>query len=259
LASHPLDGCFERIIRATLHKDTLQADLRAETSDPDFGPTFKVDMHKKRFSVAVICEEDFFLPPRLGVIFGDAIHNLHASLDNLVFELGKLDNTTPGHDSHFPILNSANEWFADDTLRALAYVRPHDRTRIELHQPFMQVGIAPKDHVLARIRRYSNEGKHRVMTPIAGGVGEGVLESLETTDVRVTSAQPFITKPLRKDAVVAEFALELTGPHPNVKVSGKIGWYAALEDDMTCDVITFLETAIAYVHNLLVDFRDNAF
>jgi hypothetical protein len=257
---HPLDGCFALIARAMAHQQSFDADLFAVARDPKLGATYDAKMHHKQRAVAIVCENDFLLPPHLGVIFGEVIHDLHAALDNLVFELGSRDGATPDGECRFPILNHANDWFTDDVRRALHYVRPADRARVESFQPFMPRGFEPAErNVLAQIKRYSDEGRRRVLTPIAGAAAPGILDALETNDVEITSSAPFVEQPLRKDTVVAEFGLQVTGPNPMVRVNGTIGWYAALPDRIEVRVNTWLRDAIAHVHDLMQEFRHSSF
>jgi len=257
---HPLDGCFALIARAMAHQQSFDADLFAVASDPHLGPIFDVKMHHKQQGFAVVCENDFFFPPRLGVIFGEVMYDLRCALDNLVFELGSRDGATPDDESRFPIVIHGNEWFTDEVRRSLHHVRPMDRARIESFQPFMPRGFEPPErHVLAQIKRYSDEGRRRVLTPLAGAVETSIVDALETVDVEVASSAPFVEQPLRKDAVIAEFRLRVTGPKPSVRVNGEIGWYAALPDRIEARANTWLRDAIAQVNDLLLDFRHSSF
>jgi hypothetical protein len=256
--AHALDGCFERLDRGEAHLDAFKAACRESETEVNSRLTIKPDLDLKRNLLKAVVAEDARLPVRVGVIFGDVIHNLHAALDNLAFELGCLDGKTPGRASEFPILNEPNDWFTKRVERSLAFVRPQDRTRIESRQPFMRLdNRAPKDDVLARIKRYSNEGKHRVVTPIGGTAMGTLLEAVQPTDFRIVEADLDIQKALRKDAVIAKFAIEITGQNPKVSMKGSLRWYPSLDDGDPAE--QFLTGALAYVRGLIDEFKINCF
>lgn len=260
-APHPLDGCFARLKRAEAHLHALKTALGYNTSDRNPIPVdipLKVNIDNERNVATIVCTHDIRLPVDIGVILSDLFHNLHATLDNLAYELGGLDGRTPVRTSQFPIIEKADEWFTNDVRLMLASIRPQDRARIEAHQPFMApAGDPPKHHVLARLKRYSNESKHRVVTPIGGVTMVSVLDEVIPKDMDITAQRVAPNKTLRQNAVLATFAFTPTGPEPNVSVKGRLGWYPAM--DKGDSVEQFAVTLVAYVHDLLVEFNDNCF
>jgi hypothetical protein len=257
--NHPLDGCFARLERVQVHIDALKADFPTYEINPDPNlPLFLPHMDFQRRRITVTVSRDVDLPLRWAVIAGDAIHGLHSTLDNLVHELGRLTTKTPSRSSEFPILNHPNEWFTEDTRKALTDVRPQDRARIEAHQPFMERGDLPAKHnVLARLKRYSNEGKHRTLTLLSATTAEHVMEVANAVDCVITGIEAPTDKKLRKDAVIASATFEPTGPLPAVHMRGGIVWYVTLENQEPIE--TFLERAHAYIHDLVVEFRNASF
>ena len=92
--SHPLDGCFERV----RHADTLLYAFKRgiETApqihvDPPGAQWIEAKVDLERNWLDLCSAIDFDLPLAYGITFGDANHNLHAALDNLAHELGRLN------------------------------------------------------------------------------------------------------------------------------------------------------------------------
>jgi hypothetical protein len=208
--------------------------------------------------LTIVAMDDVRLPVFVGVLFGEVIHNLHATLDNLAHELARLNVKNPARTVQFPILNSPNEWFTEDTRAMLADIGPHDRARIEAHQPFMGTNnVPPKHNVLARLKRYSNEGKHRVVTPI-GGVSMGTaIDHLEAKGFRIVGSQLEGPKALRKDAVLGSFDIEITEPDPHVDMKAGFTWYPALDNGDPAE--QFLKLTLVYVYNVVLEFAFTSF
>jgi hypothetical protein len=254
---HPLAGCFARVDRAEAHLEFLRREIAILDAEAKLSVPIKVHIDRQRPSIEVSAAADVSLPHHIGIIFGDAVHNLHSALDNLVFALGKRDGRNPGRDSQFPIVNEPNEWFTDGVRRALDVVGPHDRARIEAHQPFMmRNNVAPKHNVLARLKRYSNVGKHQFVQPIGVVTSNASIgDNIATIDCRILGVEESIVKNLRKDAVIARLPIEITGASPSVRtVNLTIPWYAAIDTE---PVEQFLALAHAYVHDLMVEFLDS--
>lgn len=223
-------------------------DLAAEA----YPRIFKTNVDFERGNGSVFVAEDVQLPPAFGIIFGDIMHNLHSALDNLVFALGKIAGR-PTRESRFPIVNHENEWFTADVLAGLHAVRPHDRALIEAHQPFMRInGVHPDQNVLARIKNYSNEDKHRVITPVWGHAvvtsNNVVTERCDVFDVDQKSS------PLRKNAEIITFSVRVTGPDPKVNMEATLALYPALGSRGE-HVHDFTYAAIDYVRALIEQFR----
>jgi hypothetical protein len=254
---HPLAGCFARVDRAQGHLESLKAEIRLLDAEAKLSVPIKVHIDRQRSCVEVSAAADVFLPHLIGIIFGDAVHNLHSALDNLVFALGKREGRNTGSDSQFPIVNEPNQWFTDEVRRALDVVGPHDRARIEAHQPFMRRNnVAPVHNVLARLKRYSNVGKHRYIQPIGVvAANASIGDNIATFDCRILGIEESIVTNLRKNAVLARLPIEIIGPNPSVRVVNiTIPWHPAIDGE---PVEQFLAGAHAYVHDLIIEFFDS--
>ncbi len=254
---HPLDGCIERLKRVETHIESFKAAAAAQNLDPDpADPLIKMDLNPAKTVLTLKVSRDAAIPLSLGVIFGDAIHGLHATLDNLAFELGSLDGKRPGRASKFPILTDANQWFTEDTLHSLHHVRPEHRTVIESHQPFMELNSVPAKHnVLARIKTYSNTDKHRVLTPVGCAALLNVIGAIRRVNFEIQLGDLDISKPLREGAVLGRF--DCHRPDPNAQASvdmeGSFHWYPAIEQTEPAE--QFLRLAWAYVTDLVMGFK----
>jgi hypothetical protein len=258
--THPLAGCFKRIERADAHLQTLKGLIGTSElqTDPPGAKIIEPQIDVERNVLQFVATLDLEVPIEFGIVFGDAIHNLHAALDNLAFELASLHGKKPDPKSAFPIWNAANEWFDERTFPMLRTIGPEDRARIESHQPFMRRnGVEPKDQVLARLKRYSNQSKHRVITPLATVSAGFIVSHIEAHGLRIIGARPDLQKPFRKDAVVAIFDVEITDLTDNhVTMEAQIPFFPAVDGEHAQG---FLTGAIAYVHDLLVEFADASF
>lgn len=97
-------------------------------------------------------------PTHLRFPVGDAIHNLRATLDNLVWGLGQLCGEPPGSGIAFPVCESPEE-FERRGRRSLG--NHLSRAAVDLVrslQPFTMTD--PRRHVLWVLNKLSNQDKH---------------------------------------------------------------------------------------------------
>lgn len=161
-----LDGAYRRVHRALEHIESLaqheggiarhMSPLRvlpdSETSEllPDGG---------RQFTSQVI--ELPNLPPadpNWSILVGEAVYNLRAALDYLVFALAHLDSGSPQKQTQFPICRKPEE-FLGQARRRLAGVNETHVQAIEALQPYACEG--PDSDWLARLADLSNPDKHR--------------------------------------------------------------------------------------------------
>lgn len=153
-------------------------------------------------------------PPRLGLIAGDAIHNIRSSLDHMVVALAKFGASASGQTIseqderrlQFPITMSPEEFEKQVRRQAIARVPPPAAAIIEQRQPYLAVSQWPKRFPLYEISQFDNADKHRTLT----------VALLSTSIVRVswppelsdTSMQtPGIRLEFEPDTEIARFVL----------------------------------------------------
>ncbi|QDG88081.1 hypothetical protein [Pseudarthrobacter sp. NIBRBAC000502770] len=106
-------------------------------------------------------------PPRLGLVIGDAVHNLRSALDHLVVSLAKEGAQRSGtmlsvedeHRLQYPIFTSETK-FNQKRARYLKFVPESMVEYIRGRQPFT-IASASHVHFLARIHELDNTDKHR--------------------------------------------------------------------------------------------------
>jgi hypothetical protein len=131
---------------------------------------------------------------RLGLLVGDAVHNLRCVLDHLVWQLtlvktgGQELTGRRARRARFPIVVEPDKDIEDIVpeefakAKALKDVLPPHRAIIESLQPYRR--SKPKRDALAILGILSNRDKHRVISPVLVSTGalhfeEGATEGLE--------------------------------------------------------------------------------
>jgi hypothetical protein len=177
-----LTGPLAKLRRAHEHLEQLYGELNAYTSqerhrvvsereevDGDLLYTLRVEVTEPLGN------------PRWGLLVGDLIQNLRASLDHLVWQLVLLNGAEPIRDNQFPICAERERyWEARGRNpsvrdRTLAGVAEHHRERIDSVQPFMAPRLDeyfPDYHVLMVLARLSNIDKHQLITGAFVNIGE---------------------------------------------------------------------------------------
>jgi hypothetical protein len=127
-----------------------------------------------------------FTQLRLGVIFGDVVHNLRCALDYIVPELARASGTLPTEQHEFPIFISREKYLAavgdpaigkkGRKLRGIV----HGRDIIESLQPYHEQPD-PKANLLWHVHSFSNADKHREITAFMPMPGAGTC-SVEPWD-----------------------------------------------------------------------------
>ena len=174
-------GVWAKIERAQEHLDALRREtgLGVVTPVPD---AYRIPMRLEYepnsgdhvFRATATLPEDAVR--RVGILVGDIAHNLRSALDHLVWQLSLIG--TGGREPNnpniikFPIQDSPPAKLTDkrkfQETAALYKLRPEHRAIIYEHQPhrghFDQAHIFL--HPLTRLREFSNDDKHKVITPV---------------------------------------------------------------------------------------------
>jgi hypothetical protein len=117
-------------------------------------------------------------PKRLGIIAGDCIHNLRATLDNIAWSLGRVYPTTDPNAKPdklaFPVCYSYSNYrnkLQTPNFKAINDFPPDVQVLIESMQPYNST--SPSAFFLSQINKLSNTDKHK--TPdLMGGNAHGV-------------------------------------------------------------------------------------
>jgi hypothetical protein len=102
------------------------------------------------------------IPDSIGLIFGDFIHNLRASLDNLVYELAFQNRRTIS----FPVYSDRAKFSTEFEPLLRSSVPPEAFQIIERVQPYHATDSSDPRVRLGLLNSFWNGDKHRTTTPI---------------------------------------------------------------------------------------------
>jgi hypothetical protein len=118
------------------------------------------------------------VPPELGAIIGDVVHNLRCALDHLAWQLVLANGHAPHKKTGFPYAENGREFRKEADFR----LRGASATAIDLVK---KMQVQPNgDADLWRVCRLDVEDKHRLLIPV--GMAH---ESVEVLHVRVTTPE----------------------------------------------------------------------
>jgi hypothetical protein len=165
-AAHPLDGPRGKLVRAVQVADSLETrcSTYAEENPYRLVSPFEGDAHYAYL--------DGRPPPRyLGLILGELIHDLRSALDQVAWQLalshvgpGTLEDRRIGGLITYPISYSPEQFRKN---KALPYFDCAAVELMEKRQPYHNA----ESHLvnpLALVHEWSNDDKHRVLTPTLG-------------------------------------------------------------------------------------------
>jgi hypothetical protein len=158
---NPIDRPLKRVQRAKRHLDDLNAEIARFLEADPYPITQEPDPDRggHLFRIHVKAE----LPESIGLIFGDFVHNLSASLDNLMFEL--LGAPAAGWVRPFPVCYQPAD-FAKIEPSLRQQVSDKVFRIIESVQPFHAVDASDPRTRLRLLHDFWNEDKHRTTTPV---------------------------------------------------------------------------------------------
>ena len=174
--THPLDGAWLKVGRAREHSKLLKTvlDLVVKANPGEVMP--ERDMPTGDIVIRLHLPNGAFqLPSRLGLIAGDAIHNLRSALDHLAYQLAII-GTGPGRYTQFPIFEDPDK-YRDNEDRLLKGIGEGHRAQIKTLQPYHARNFSPQDPLpglhnpmainmfLMAIGRLDNIDKHRGLFP----------------------------------------------------------------------------------------------
>jgi hypothetical protein len=175
--SHPLDGAYLKISRAREHLKLLKAELALTIEANPCEVVGERDSQSGQIVLRMrLPKGPFRLSPRLGLLAGDAIHNLRSALDHLAYQLAVI-GTGPGKGTQFPIFENPDDYRYNEK-RLLEGIAPRHRTVIESVQPYHARKLSaatdplpsPHDPIavnlyLMALGRLDNMDKHRSLLP----------------------------------------------------------------------------------------------
>ena len=158
-------------------------------------------------------------PPveRLGLVFGDMVSNLRATLDYLVWQLVLVSGKRPGRRTGFPVVRREKDWEVQSRT-ALRGVERRWVDEIEARQPYHRTD-RPSVHPLAILDHVNNLNKHRFLPAAVLSVQQlGLLINVEEARGEAIESQDFLDRPITPAGELARFRVP-SGVHLEVAVN----------------------------------------
>jgi hypothetical protein len=186
---HPLDGCFERIRRASEHLASLKDLVEQIHFMQVHALGIELDPKPPHLIKEVRMPAETYMGMRLPVLIGEIAYNLRSALDYLVFELAKLDSGSEQSGTQFPIEDDPSR-FEGNVSRFLKGVNSRHVAAIERLQPYNGCDW------MGRLRDLSNPDKHRHFIKGSGDVHFTVHSSLEKDLCQITGYERYAHHPV---------------------------------------------------------------
>jgi hypothetical protein len=166
-----------KIERAKQHIRDLDAAVRGfvESKPYALGAKAKPEIHHTALYVSRVDP----IPSTMGLIVGDAIHNLRSSLDHLAWQLVEAGGGSPDVNTMFPICNTAKQYTAAIKKRKVKGVAPGAEKLIDAVQPY-----ATGDTTLSHINELDIFDKHRLVVAVTSVVTEWFVNSYSGATIR---------------------------------------------------------------------------
>lgn len=127
---------------------------------------------------AVVVTELARPPLSLGVVVGDAVHNLRSALDVAVWQIADLAVLADHGRLQFPIKSTHGEYRRWAERHELSHRLPEVDQVLRRLQPFESRTYSPPErHPLARLERLSNDDKHRVPLVAVTGLSDSEVSA----------------------------------------------------------------------------------
>lgn len=201
MATASLAIVHARLVRAHKHFKELESECdRLIANDPNSAVSFIVELDEEMGDLRVRLRFPEAFPLELGLIVGEILHHLRASLDNLAWQLVVANGGTPGPNTKFPIFKSESKFDSAAAGFTKGMSRPV-QTKIKGLQPFNAWPEHPTHSTLWKIHELDIINKHRLPHLIclyfAGTEGQANLGNVGTS--RFYRAKP---GPVENDAVL---------------------------------------------------------
>jgi hypothetical protein len=157
---------------------------------------------------------------RIGVLFGEYVHQLRSALDNLAVQLVISSGGAPSTLTEFPIFNKA-KGFRKDSARKMRGMKPAITAEIERLQPYNARGNNPETTALWLIHRLNIVDKHQIILPVVMAHQESMLRFPK--DCTLVEA-----KTVQHGAVL--WTVHCPSPRDEVHVDGTFNFQIGIED-----------------------------
>ncbi len=134
-----LEEAHLRVARARQHLTALDSETADFIRRQPF--RYKSEFEPQSGHVILRARRTFEVPRRLGLLAGDAVHNIRSALDHVVYELATIGSGR-GRSTSWPVFLTRDEYRRQER-RLLEGVSDPYRRRIERPQPYHARGAIP--------------------------------------------------------------------------------------------------------------------
>jgi hypothetical protein len=257
MADPDFSGIEARLDWVSQALDTLDEETRLWLAENNphsitIGFDAKADTHMLRL-------EPKRAPLDFAVAASNIIHQLRASLDNLVWQLVIANGENPcggPRGNCFPILFPLHDHraFRKKTKKALRGVHPDHLAVIEELQPYQHPDppLPIPIHPLRVLRELSNADKHQELKVAV--MREGLLDARPKLDIagsRIETVECGWKGIHESGAIIGWAKITPSGPHPDMQVtpSGKAGLFL-VGFDLDLPAVSLLRTLLAAVRDI---------
>src|SRR6267378_107397 len=251
--SHALDGSRLKVARADEHLKAVEERIKGFIDKKPYALGSQPDMKANELLLTIHIRDD--PPPELGLVVGDAVHNLAAALDYIVCALAM----TVGADCErtaFPIYIDPT-LYSDQGGRRIKNLSDLAKTVIKAHQPFVTEPKAPELTPLAILYDLDRFDKHRVLL-----IGATVLLAGSTLNLVAPDGASVVPiqrpkGPLKDGAAFARFTcIGCTPSEVNVKgnVTFSVGFGEGSGQATGDPVLPTLQRLRGHVSEVIADF-----
>jgi len=159
LRSPGTTDAWVKIERAEQHIRDLDAEVAAFLDTRPYAAVAKMHRNGGKTFRAVVREQP---PAHLGLIAGDAIHNLRSSLDILIWDLVRANRLQPSRSDMFPFARNAEEYLSKRGRGKIKSIPQAAVDVLDAIQPYRG-----GNDVLHEVHRLDIEDKHHVLLPMA--------------------------------------------------------------------------------------------
>lgn len=184
-----LDNAYARVGRAKHHLSKIKSESPGILSSISGWEEGQQDLAVLALPIekSITC-----LPPSFGIRVGEAIYNLRAALDYLVYELAILDSGGVQYGTQFPIEDSIGGWQCHRQTRLRGLSIKH-QAAIELLQPYKGCNWTKT------LRDLSNPDKHRTLTIVR--LGPLITNTNAFSGSGIVTAPPMVYRQFSFDIV----------------------------------------------------------
>jgi hypothetical protein len=248
-----------RLERAREHIETVRSETKTFLERDPKPLTFRteetpgVGNAMEYVLYAVVREE----PPRdIGLPVGDAIQNMRAALDYLIYELSPPKFRKKGR-TGFPIYDDEC-FFEVEGRKMIRGIAGDELTLIERVQPYKRTN-PPRNDPLSILRRLSNKDKHKLLLPVAAAVSDS--QSWISTTNAVIDLTYYAPGPVKHDAKIMAFTARRKDPTEDMYVQPQSGLEIQLGETMffpdgtlvTDEISHFLRYLLYHVRQEAID------